>query len=1242
MAEKEVIGVELGIDTTSGEKALTSLRTVWAKQINLIKQATNKSTTGMVKGFKAAWRQQTDCNTAQQQANKIFEDSQKEIQALTALTRSYGREISKLEEAVASGGEKEVALLKKKQDELAKLTDNLSKYKDAAKEAEDALKETHQLANAEIHVVSDDLEKTFKDGAKDFIAPFESLISKDLAGVLENSGKLWEKVFTGKIAKKIGSSFGSVGGALHAKGAEKAAKGGLGNAAMGGAMKAMGGVMKSVGPALNALAKIGPVLGMVGSAVMAVVKLFLDAEAGAKEFQKNVLSTASTMEFLTKSAGGVEGAAGDLKLTLKGVRDAAFDLSNTDWGLKSSDHAEVMNNLTSQGYTLAQLKKDAGGTYEGIKKLSLETVHLSVAYARNMGVSVAEMSGLWGELMGSMGQNLEQVTDAFDKMGREAADSSVSANTFFNIIRSVSADFSLFNNRMGDAVKILGRMTKVMDPRKAQQFLTTIQNFYKGQDLMSGVKSVKLAGDQKTKDILQADINMKMEGLSSDLEKKGIKKEDLLAATKGGMKSATEFLAKNADKLSAAEKEAVIDAASMQEKVTAGSTVDLASALKQMSPIAAMKMMNASARIMGAKNISELKGVNRLAAENLGFTDEMQANMQKFQVSLDLTKAEIAQRIQDGTATADDLALLQKMGIKDGDAKAKADALRGKESEAVFENMSKTGQDALTGTKAQVDYAKTTADFQTSLLDKLDILIEWFMNSFYNLIVDIYEGVMDAIPDALKSEETKLKKLQSEAMKRGDQQTAEIARQSKTVAEFRGALEKSPAFKKQEEVIYGAATKKKELYKAAAAGEQTKTDIQSRYQHTGADGKTEQATPEYMKKLLATLDPKSDTAKILAKDLASLEKAIADKKAYEDYAPANDDAYNKIADGIDKGFGGVKTMDELWDKQEKVRNAASMAGLDTSGLTTDEGDVTYTDKRMQALMDELAKGTRMDIAATQAGYSDEDVAKLLDKARVAQGTGQFAASMSYAGDTGGPIKIKDIEAQKAAEKAAAAKAAAPTTPAGEIKAMDGQVAGTPGAAAVASTSGTTKTADEHLATAKATTEALDDQSKAQKKEVTATKQKFEQNAKPAIKDATLDALRTALWEFALLTQFDKVSGWAKDFAAGGGTGGLEEVGRIVRQSPEYSAKTGTKVEEAPPKAAGGLVTGIGPNGIAITRPAPGEGLTSIGVGERIVPAGGGGGGSQTIVLELRGDLGRLIEAKAQDTIVKNMAASKYR
>ena len=124
--------------------------------------------------------------------------------------------------------------------------------------------------------------------------------------------------------------------------------------------------------------------------------------------------------------------------------------------------------------------------------------------------------------------------------------------------------------------------------------------------------------------------------------------------------------------------------------------------------------------------------------------------------------------------------------------------------------------------------------------------------------------------------------------------------------------------------------------------------------------------------------------------------------------------------------------------------------------------------------------------------------------------------------------------------------------------------------------------------------------------------------------------------------YDKVSGWAKDFAAGGGTGGLEEVGRIVRQSPEYSAKTGTKVEEAPPKAAGGLVTGIGPNGIAITRPAPGEGLTSIGVGERIVPAGGGGGGSQTIVLELRGDLGRLIEAKAQDTIVKNMAASKYR
>ncbi len=71
---------------------------------------------------------------------------------------------------------------------------------------------------------------------------------------------------------------------------------------------------------------------------------------------------------------------------------------------------------------------------------------------------------------------------------------------------------------------------------------------------------------------------------------------------------------------------------------------------------------------------------------------------------------------------------------------------------------------------------------------------------------------------------------------------------------------------------------------------------------------------------------------------------------------------------------------------------------------------------------------------------------------------------------------------------------------------------------------------------------------------------------------------------------------------------------------------------APARAMGGTVTSI-MNGLAtVTRPARGEGFTSIGVGETIVPAGGGGGGGGTTKVELvlKGDLSRFIDARVTE------------
>jgi len=160
--------------------------------------------------------------------------------------------------------------------------------------------------------------------------------------------------------------------------------------------------------------------------------------------------------------------------------------------------------------------------------------------------------------------------------------------------------------------------------------------------------------------------------------------------------------------------------------------------------------------------------------------------------------------------------------------------------------------------------------------------------------------------------------------------------------------------------------------------------------------------------------------------------------------------------------------------------------------------------------------------------------------------------------------------------------------------------------------------------------------------------------KPAIEEATLKSLRTALFEYGLITGamektwdftgkgFTTPEEYMKDMSRWIGEGG-ENVKKTFAGGGEKKAEPAKPGAPAPAKAAGGYVARIGADGIAqVIRPAPGEGLTSIGVGERIVRAGGGGGQQVTVRLELAGDAKRFIKAQAADAISEHAAAAPRR
>jgi hypothetical protein len=79
-------------------------------------------------------------------------------------------------------------------------------------------------------------------------------------------------------------------------------------------------------------------------------------------------------------------------------------------------------------------------------------------------------------------------------------------------------------------------------------------------------------------------------------------------------------------------------------------------------------------------------------------------------------------------------------------------------------------------------------------------------------------------------------------------------------------------------------------------------------------------------------------------------------------------------------------------------------------------------------------------------------------------------------------------------------------------------------------------------------------------------------------------------------------------------------------------------------ATGGMVTGIH-NGMAQVTAAAGEGLASIGKGERIIPRGGGGGGGTPVNLNFEGmqtsDFANFIKGRVNDAIYEYKRRERF-
>ncbi len=1203
---KPEIVAKIGAEFDASEVAdgLRRMGTDWGKRMREIEKKSQKSMKGTGKSIKEfMWA----AGGARKAYKRLFDDQLKGLKSVRTQYVASIKEARKAEAAVAGitaemkalNAEAEPELFEKLNKRLQEAQKNAEKLRDASEkigrqrtEAMEGVKEIKEQFTFD----TDDIVDAMKEAGEELIGPFESLMNKDIPGAMEKAGKLvgkgWEKLFkgTGKLVTGMGKGFAGMGSKLAAKGK---GVGGIGGAAMQGAGKAMGAIGKLVGqmgPMIKMIGTLGPILSTVSSLLVAVVKILIDAEAGAKELNKEIMSTAGTSEFFYKNMKNTSVAANDLEETLQDIRDSATSLDNMDWGISKETHTAVLNAITAEGVSLKKLDDD----FKRVGKSSQEAtgyakdwgsmVQMSVAYSRAFGVSLNDISQLEGEMMSELGMDLDHVETSFQFMLKSAEESGIATNKFFGIIRGFSADLTLFNIRMEDVTKTLVMMGKAMSPREAQKMMQGLTSMFKGRDLLSRTKDVIMGGPAVARAMKSQQAGT-VKGLASDI---GISEDEMRTVLKKNDKDLAKWLAKNDKKVTADQRKAVMEAAIMQHKLDSGDTIDLASAIKDANPWTAKKIADAKvAAITGGKKIDQLTGINRIAAESAAeVSDELQDQIKKLAMNTEVMKADLAEKLKraNGDASqfsAEEQRMLTKLGvdIKDADASAK---VASKTDEDFYNSLDDKQQNLLKDGKEAIDYQKETAHLQSSVLDKLQVLIDFIMNQIY----DAFTALMDFTSDMLDLMDIGNKYA-------ADRQSADMRRKSEKTFVKTGNKELVDAWNKSQ----GSLSEMNKQLKAqgglfAKANESIDKQVQIiKDSQKKLDDPT---TPQDQKK---GLQDQIDAARGLLNEYRRTAVRQGDWKEIIKGMNLTSDQMAKMT-AYAKSRGGTVAGEGGGDLMAALKQAGVTLDDDTIAKLAKAGVGTATNAGSMAAMGQDIART-LSTAEKPAEQQKKDLELLKTSREQAHQAELAALGIKTVADNAtqkGSLFTHDVTAEEANETMM------------EEQERHGDV--------------------------------LDDIYRALRFRGIKIDKPFLQNQiRETLHDATFEAFSEALLDYYVMehTDSDEVlkaiqkGDDPKTFARGlreayrGGKGTLEE-GKL-------------KGLVAPQNATGGVVTSIRDGIAQVARAPAGEGLMAIRPGESY---GGGGGGGGTVKLELGPNARKFFGVIAQDEISKAQSATRRR
>jgi len=1175
----EFLTIGVGVDSRQAAQGMQKFQKEVQKQLRKVTKAVETMGKANEKVSKKAAEDAEEWSDEVKNLTKYYQRETAEIEALQ-------RALEDVERAQKKGGK---GAKKEAQERAAALKKEIASRKKAFASKVDVGFDAGKMG--------DEAKDAMKDAGREFTSILSSFFSKDLKGMLAGGGGLAVGLSKG-IAKGVASGSAKLSGMGTAMGRAGSARGGMAGAGMqgmGAALKGLGGLSKQLGPLINTLAKVGPLLGAIGTGVMAVIKLLVDAEAQAKEFQKGLLESVSTIEIMGDMGWDAGAAFAELKDTVRGIRDAAYDFSFNDaWGISADTHKAVVNSLNQEGVSLQRIREEAKAAGKDVAEFSKSLVGVSVAYSRAFGVPLQEINQLQAQMMTEMGQNAEEVELGFSQMARSAAESGIAANKFFAIIRGVSQDLSLYNVRMGEAVKMLKMLGKVMSPQNAQKFMQVATKGLKDMGRVERLKLTLLAGADKVGAVVDRDINRKTDLLSRKLKMDSAEVAKIMR-TKGA-----KGLSEAISKLSPEAQGAVTEMATkLQLQMTRRKkgTFGVSGAAADVGPGAALEIMEAAvAKFSGGKKLEDAVGDlgTEMIAENLGISQEELDQRIQFKLAMDVQREKMIgllgrqKDLQEKEArakrgeiklTEDEQADIERLKAMTDAGMTSADQIAKAGYDQLFDAMSEGDQQAAKDAGKVTDYAKMQTSLTQSLLERLGILIDFIMNQIYNVMVDMWDGIDKIVGRLLGGR--KHMDIAAARSKNKDVMAA-VERAGGDAYKFRNEIDKAPVFQ--------------DMLKALYITPDTIADKQKRIEElkAGAVSREPVQEEEEAAALGITREEMAQRKKFMKEEAARLEAELeADKKRSEAARAA-------VSTGA-KGMSPELISASITDALGNVR--------------TEEGYV-----KEQQLQNLIALGKPLMEAMQQAGYTAEEQGQIagklmhwqMDPTDMARAVGQYGQTSGYTDQ-----EMVDAAKKTAEDAAKSAESGAKTANSTKVLSDEG-----------------TKNGTLYF-----------------KMPQTILRGEYKKTVKEAVEEGSLIAIRRALFEYYLYSDLDK-----KDVIKTMAQGNLDLGGFLDRISEE-AIKGGNLPQDVfetlggggtapgetpkpPGKQHGGVASGIGPDGLAIFRRPSGEGVTGIKPGERIVPAyagpgAGGGGGGGEIKVSLAPDAQKLIQVEVQRGILEH-------